>query len=206
MNTPLSLLAAVLLLTGAPSALARSNTDLSVTGMITPSACKPSLSSGGIVEHGRVGMKDVHPDQPTRLENGTLYLDVNCEAATLFTLTTVDNRSGSSAISPSQHGLGIVNDDEKLGSVALGLFDAIADKAAVKTISSRDDGVSWRASPYLGHAGKTSFAAMNAPDTPIAIKDLHARLTAFTIIVRASDLTLTDEIPIDGHITVQLDY
>jgi type 1 fimbria pilin len=206
MNTPLSLLAAVLLLTGAPPALANSNTDLTVTGMITPSACEPSLSSGGVVEHGKVEMKDLDPDQPTRLETGTLYLEVNCEAATLFTLTTVDNRSGSSAIHPTHHGLGIVNDDEKLGSVALGLFDAIADGAAVKTIMSRDEGASWRVSSYLGHAGRTAFAALNAPGTPIAIKVLRARLTAFTTIVRASDLTLTDEIPIDGHVTVQLNY
>ncbi|WLG51881.1 DUF1120 domain-containing protein [Pseudomonas sp. FP1742] len=185
---------------------AAGSTDLSVTGLITPGACEPSLSNGGVVEHGKVGMKDLDPDQPTRLENGTLYLDVNCEAATLFTLTTVDNRSGSSAINPTQHGLGIVNDDEKLGSVALGLFDAIADRTAVRTIMSRDDGASWRVSSYLGHAGRTAFAAPNAPDTPIDIKKLHARLTAFTTIVRASDLTLTDEIPLDGHITVQLNY
>ncbi len=199
--TPLSLL-----LIASTSTFAASSTDLSVTGIITPGACEPSLSSGGVVEHGKVGMKDLDPDQPTRLENGTLYFEVNCEAATLFTLTTLDNRSGSSAINPTQHGLGIVNDDQKLGSVALGLFDAVADNAPVKTIMSRDDGASWRASSYLGHAGRTSFAALNAPDTPIAIKTLHARLTAFTTIVRASDLTLTDEIPIDGHITVQLNY
>jgi hypothetical protein len=35
---------------------------------------------------------------------------------------------------------------------------------------------------------------------------LSARLTVFTTIVRANDLTLVDEIPIDGHATVQLKY
>jgi len=42
--------------------------------------------------------------------------------------------------------------------------------------------------------------------TPIAIKDLHTRLSAVTTIVRANDLTLTDAVPIDGHVTVQLNY
>jgi hypothetical protein len=131
---------------------------------------------------------------------------VNCGGATPFTLTTIDNREGTSAIHPNSHGLGTINDDQNLGSVALGLFDAVADGAAVRTIISLNDGATWRVSSYLGHAGQTAFAALNDLGTPIAIKDLRARLTAFTTIVRANDLTLTDEIPIDGHVTVQLNY
>lgn len=199
-------LTAHLLIACAPAAHAASNTELSVTGRITPSACTPSLSDGGIVDHRKVTVKDLNPEKPTSLQNGTLYLDVHCEAATLFTLTTIDNRHGSSAIHPNHHGLGVVNDDQNLGSVAFGLFDAMADGAAVKTIMSRNDGVSWRVSSYLGHAGLTSFASLADLTTPIAIKDLNARLTAFTTIVPANDLTLHDEIPIDGHVTVQLNY
>ncbi|MCK1791845.1 DUF1120 domain-containing protein [Pseudomonas violetae] len=199
-------LLAPLLILGAPAALAVSSTQLSVTGMITPSACTPSLSDGGTVHHGKLTVKDLKPDQPTALENGTLYLEVICEAATPFTLTTIDNRPGSSAIHPNSHGLGVINEDQNLGSVALGLFDTVADGEAVKTIISLNDGASWRVSSYLGHAGLTAFAALNDLSTPIAIKKLTARLTAFTTIVRANDLTLTDEVPIDGHVTVQLNY
>lgn len=195
-----------LLIVCAPVAVAASSTELSVTGIITPRACTPSLSGSGIINHGKVMAKDLSADQNTRLPNGTLFLEVSCESATLFTLTTIDNRGGSSAIHPTQHGLGIVNDDQSLGSVGFGLFDAVADSMPVKTIMSRDDGANWRVSSYLGHAGRTSFAALTDTSTPIAIKQLNARLTAFTTIVRANDLTLTDEIPIDGHVTVQLNY
>lgn len=195
-----------LLIACAPLAFAASNAELSVSGLITPSACTPSLSGGGIVDHGKVTVKDLKPDQPTALPNGTLYLEVNCDAATPFTLTTIDNRKGSSAIHPNSHGLGVVNDDQNLGSVAFGLFDTVADGVAVKSIMSLNDGASWRVSSYLGHAGLTAFAALTDLSTPIAIKDLRARLTAFTTIVRANDLTLTDEIPIDGYVTVQLNY
>lgn len=195
-----------LLIACVPVAFAESSTHLSVNGLITPSACTPSLSGGGIVDHGKVTVKNLRPDQPTALDNGTLYLEVNCGGATPFTLTTIDNREGTSAIHPNSHGLGTINDDQNLGSVALGLFDAVADGAAVRTIISLNDGATWRVSSYLGHAGQTAFAALNDLGTPIAIKDLRARLTAFTTIVRANDLTLTDEIPIDGHVTVQLNY
>jgi hypothetical protein len=35
---------------------------------------------------------------------------------------------------------------------------------------------------------------------------LTARLSAFTTLVKATDLTLVDEVPIDGHATLQLKY
>ncbi|HEF4757821.1 TPA: DUF1120 domain-containing protein [Pseudomonas putida] len=199
-------LLAPLLAVCAPMAFAASSTDLSVTGIITPSACAPSLSDGGIVDHGKLTSKDLDPLMPTRLPAGEMQLQVHCEGATFFTLTTVDNRAGTSAIREEFHGLGVVNDDQKLGSVAFGVFEPQADSQSVLTIMSRDNGLTWGPSSYLGHAGLTSFAAPGDPRTPIAIKDLNARLRAFTIIAPASDLTLLDEVPIDGHATLQLKY
>ncbi len=197
---------ALLLTTAAPAALAASSTDLSVTGSITPSSCIPSLSNEGVVDHGKLTVKDLDLSLPTRLQTGEMQLLVQCEGETLFTLTTVDNRAGSSAINPVFHGLGMVNDDQKLGSVSFGLFEPIADAVAVQTIMSRDGGASWGASSYLGHAALTAFAAPSDPRTPIAIQDLSARLRAFTIIAPADSLTLLDEVPIDGQVTLQLKY
>lgn len=206
MKKHLSLSAAAWLLIGTSSAFAASSTDLSVTGTITPSACAPTLSDGGIVDHGKLTAKDLDPLLPTRLPVGEMQLAVHCEGATLFTLTTLDNRAGTSAIQPEYHGLGVVNDDEKLGSVGFGVFEPQADHRPVLTIMSRDGGASWGPSTYLGHAGLTAFATPDAPRTPIAIKELNARMRAFTIIAPASDLTLLDELPIDGHATLQLNY
>ena len=199
-------LAAALLIGCAPVAFATNTVDLSVRGSITPASCIPSLSGGGMIDHGKLTAKDLAPEKPTALQTGTLMLQVNCDAATFFTLTTYDNRAGSSAFHPSSHGLGMTQDDQKLGSVAFGVFDPVADDVPVNTILSNNDGVSWRPSSYLGHAGLTAFAAPSDQSTPIAIKDLSARLTVFTTLVRANDLTLVDEIPIDGHATVQLKY
>lgn len=197
---------ALLLAACTPGVFAASNTDLSVTGIITPSSCTPSLSKEGIVDHGKITVRDLDLSMPTRLETGEMNLEVHCEGPTFFTLTTVDNRAGSSAINPVFHGLGMVNDDQKLGSVAFGVFEPVADDASVYTIMSRDGGASWGPSSYLGHAALTSFAAPSDPRAPIAMKDLTARLRAFTIIVPATDLTLLDEVPIDGQVTLQLKY
>ncbi|ROM57722.1 hypothetical protein BK648_02840 [Pseudomonas poae] len=202
--TPATL--ALLLLSTAPGVFAASNTDLSVTGIITPSSCTPNLSGGGVIDHGKLTGKDLDQDLPTRLAPGEMQFEVHCEGATFFTLTTVDNRAGTSAINPAHHGLGMVNDNQKLGSVALGVFEPIADNVAVQTIMSRDGGASWGPSSYLGHMALTSFAVATDTSTPIALQDLTARLRAFTVIAPASSLTLLDEVPIDGHATLQLKY
>lgn len=200
-------LSACLLFTCTPAAMAASSTDLSVTGFITPGACAPTLSNGGIVSHGKVTVRDLDPALPTRLTTGEMQLLVHCAGTTYFSLTTLDNRAGTSAINPAFHGLGEVNDAEKLGSVAFGLFEPLADGRSVQTILSRDGGATWAVSTYLGHAGLTAFAAPGGPPhTPVAIRDLSARLRAFTIIAPAAGLTVLDELPIDGHATLQLKY
>ncbi|OPA97274.1 hypothetical protein BFW88_04550 [Pseudomonas fluorescens] len=203
-TTPAAL--AIVLAACASGAIAASDTDLNVTGIITPASCTPSLSDGGVVDHGKLTAKDLHPDKPTSLQVGEMSLEVVCEGATFFTLNTIDNRAGSSAINPALHGLGIINDDQKLGSVAFGLFDPVADSVPVQTILSRDGGAHWSPSAYLGHVALTSFSAPGGPYAPMAMQTLNARLRAFTMIVPATDLTLLDEVPIDGQATLQLKY
>ena len=197
---------ALLLAACVPGVFAASDTQLNVSGSITPSACTPSLSNGGVIDHGKMAVKDLRPTSPTRLTPADMHLEVQCEGETFFTLTTVDNRAGTSAINPAHHGLGTTNADEKLGSVAFSLFEPVADKNPVKVIISRDGGTQWSPSIYLGHEALTAFAALDGPNTPVALKTLSARLRAFTMIVPATDLTLLDEVPIDGQATLQLKY
>ncbi|MFE3202336.1 YidB family protein [Embleya sp. NPDC059237] len=46
----------------------------------------------------------------------------------------------------------------------------------------------------------------NTPNGPSQTPGLQAKLLAFTVIAPASDLSLLDELPIDGHATLQLQY
>ena len=65
MKTLLSTVAAsVMLVTGA-TAFAASTVDLAVKGLIVPSACTPTLSGGGIIDHGKISAKDLRPNNPT---------------------------------------------------------------------------------------------------------------------------------------------
>ncbi len=129
-------------LAGASSiAMAASNTDLTVKGSITPSACAPLISGGGMIDFGKLAVKDLNAEQYTSLPNQSIQLSVRCEAPTFFTLTTIDNRAGSSANHDFWHGLGITPEGEKLGGTAFHLYAPVADGVAVRTITSQDGGV-----------------------------------------------------------------
>lgn len=205
MNHCINALLASLLVANATAALAASNTDLSVTGMITPNACTPGLSEDGKVDHGKLTKRDLHPDRTTLLPRNTLQLEVRCEGATLFALTTLDNREGSAVI-PNHHGLGMTPNNEKLGSVSMGLSNPVADTAAVRTIVSLDGGASWVAGTQLSHLSLLAVASAANPTQPIAVTNFDADITLNTRIARADGLTLTDEVPLDGHVTVELRY
>ncbi|MBK1710847.1 DUF1120 domain-containing protein, partial [Marichromatium gracile] len=60
-------LLASLLLANVPSALASSQAELSVSGVITPKACTPGLAEGGTIDHGKVTVRDLNQDRDTLL-------------------------------------------------------------------------------------------------------------------------------------------
>ncbi|RFD27929.1 hypothetical protein CER19_16770 [Pseudomonas sp. GL93] len=205
MASPLTTLTATLLLFGAGSVFAASSQDLTVKGIITPSACAPVVSGGGNVDFGKVSVRDLNADTYTDLPRETLLLSVRCEGPTFFTLNTIDNRAGTTASHFSWHGLGMTPDDEKLGDAGLGLYSPVADGVAVRTITSRDGGATWMPSVMLSHTVLTAVASTDGL-VPIAIRELDAEIRLITHIAPASNLTLTDDVPIDGHATVQVNY
>lgn len=196
---------AVLWLAASPLALAASSTDLAVKGTITPSACAPLISGGGMVDYGKMTARDLQAEQYTALPSQSMQLSVRCEAPTFFTLTTVDNRAGSSANHASWHGLGMTAEGEKLGGAAFHLYAPVADGVAVRTITSVDGGVTWLPTSLLTHNMLTAVALGNQL-VPIAVRDFDAQIRLYTHIAPADGLTLTDEVPVDGHATVQVTY
>lgn len=198
-------LLASLLLANVPSALAGSQADLQVTGVITPKACIMGFSNDGVIDHGKVTVRDLNADRHTLLPPNTLHLSVQCEGSTLFALTTIDNRHGTAVI-PNHHGLGTTPHDEKLGSVSLALSNPVADEAVARTIVSLDGGTSWAAGTQLGHLNLLAAASTDNTTRPMAVTRFDADVALYTRIARADGLTLTDEVPLDGHVTVEVRY
>lgn len=194
------------LLAGSPQVFAASTADMAVRGMIVPSACSPSLSGDGTVDHGKLSVQMLNAQAHTPLNPQEMRLSIRCEGLTLFALAAIDNRAGSSAIHPNLHGLGMTSNEEKLGSVALNLRNPLADSVPVLSIMSNNDGASWWAGTLLGHSTLIAVASPDDLSQPVAVKDLDTDITVSTLIARADSLTLLDEVPIDGHVTLEMRY
>ena len=198
-------LSATALIGVAPYALAASSTDLTVTGVITPSSCTPSLSGGGIIDYGKISAKDLNQDKATTLPTQTLQLTVNCDAAIPFRLLPTDNRSGTIG-GDNDFGLGFINGDQKLGGYIASIRTPIADGVAVQSLLSATNGNTWFTSPIMAPNHLSAFGAVGGPATPIAIKDLQTDLRVSTQIARADSLDLTNEVALDGSATISIVY
>lgn len=206
MKTPVSLLSSALLLAMTSSVLAASSVDLTVKGLITPSACTPSLP--GDVDFGKIASKDLNVDTRTWLERQTLQLSVNCDAATLFAIHPVDNRAGSAAYA-SAFGLGLINDTQKLGAFSLVFSNPVAETASTLLAMFNgegrwidllpDDGIAPNDLVALGSRGDSGWA-------PHPIKDAIMDVTVVASIEPARNLTLTSEVAIDGSATFEVRY
>lgn len=210
MKKSLATLTVALMLASTGTAFAASTVELTVKGLITPTACTPSLSSGGIVDHGKISAKDLNVDRSTRLPRQTLQLTVNCEAQALFALSGTDNRPGS-ATTASGYGLGLIDNTQKIGHYHLLFANAVADNVAVFPIESTDGGASWMdLDPDTVWQG-LSLAAFGDGSSgnnrrPIPIKDVTTDLIVDTEIAPAGGLNLTNEVQIDGSATIEVKY
>jgi len=204
-NKQLSALTACLLLAGTQSAFAASSVDLIVKGLITPSACTPSLSGSGMIDHGKISAKDLVQNNPTVIGNHTLTMTVNCDAPITFGLHAIDNRLGS-ALNGSNYGLGLINGTQKIGSYSLILQNPVADSVAVQPITSGDYGTTWSAERMWERGYYMSVGAMDDDTQPLAVKDLTMAVQVQTIIARADSLDLSNEVTIDGSATLEVKY
>lgn len=197
-------LIATLMLTATSHTFAASSIDLTVRGLITPSACTPSLSNGGVHDLGKIASKDLNVETYTRLEKHTMQLDVTCEAPTLLALENKDNRAGSEFDEGGGFGLGMINGNEKLGVLSATLASSMADGVAARTINAWMDGA-WMAGDFVlpGYLISVANATTLAP---MPVQHWTADLILAPIIAATKTLTLDNEAPIDGSVTLTVRY
>jgi len=202
----LNTLIATLILASTGHAFAASSTDLTVRGLITPSACTPSLGNGGSIELGKIASKDLKPDDFTWLGDFVTQVAVTCDAPTLMAIEPKDNRAGSEAMDQSSYfGLGLINGSEKLGSMSVFLEKIFADGQASRGIDSLDGGNTWERHFAIGPDRITSVAD-NTTYAPIPVQAFEAQMTVTPLIAPTRGLTLTEEVPIDGSVTLTVRY
>ncbi|PKH27593.1 DUF1120 domain-containing protein [Pseudomonas fluorescens] len=204
MKTRLTTLAASVLLLNSATTFAASSVDLTVKGLIVPSACTPSLSGGGVIDHGKISAKDLHPDRATAIGLHTLSMSVNCDAPIQFALHPIDNRAASGLT--TDFGLGFINETQKLGHFSLTWRGMVADGVTAQPIASTDQGKTWYAEKFWEPSMYMAAASMSDDTQPLPIKDLSVDLEVLTIINPADGLDLSNEVTIDGSATLEVKY
>ncbi|MFF2555147.1 DUF1120 domain-containing protein [Nocardia sp. NPDC058058] len=179
--------------------------DLSVTGLITPSACEPSLSGGGVVDFGKISAADLNSERETNVGTQTVQLSITCDASNLYALQALDQRA-SSATRADAFGLGRTEDTRSWGWYAIALRNAIADGVPVQPIGSTDEGATWYHNDLWMPGIQIAFASITAANQPLQVRELTMDLDVSAFFPPTSGLTLTDEIAIDGSATLELKY
>ena len=178
-----------------------SSTDLTVTGLITPSACTPTLADGGNIDIGKVPAKNLNPIANTEVGNHYMAFNVNCDAPVLFAVKSIDNKPDTNISSPLFFGVGLTPADEKLGYFWPFVANLQADGLSAAAIRSTDGGESWTRATTI-NSNELLATSIIGTTTPIAVKDLSMLLWINTYIARADSLTLNEEVPIDGYMTL----
>ncbi|MGU9855965.1 DUF1120 domain-containing protein [Pseudomonas sp. LF245] len=205
--------AALAMLTG--TAHAASTVDLAVTGLITPMACTPLLSSGGLVDFGKISRNDLNLTNGTRLPHKYLTLTVNCNAAGRFALRMRDNRDGTAHVnSEIFYGLGLDISGNKIGVYSVS-FDpkqtVVDDLAVVYGTESTTGGLAWRTANLnpidVGSRSLLGFTdVVGSTAGPSAIQTLTSTLKLEATINARQNLDLSVETPMDGSATLEVVY
>lgn len=196
-------------------AFAASITDLTVRGLITPTACTPELSSSGLVDYGKISQQDLKPDRGTRLPIKQLLVTVNCEGLSRFALRMRDNRDGTANVnSEIYYGLGLDGSGNRIGVYSLSFDPKLTDVDALPVVygtESTTGGLGWRtantnpidigARSYLGFTDTEGSTA-----GPTAIRNLSSTVNIQTVISAKQNLDLSRDVLIDGSATMEVIY
>ncbi|UEL26578.1 DUF1120 domain-containing protein [Pseudomonas fluorescens] len=198
--------------------MAASNVDLSVVGKIIPSACTPTLSNGGIVDHGKIALQDFPAYGYKALPQATVQLEVTCNAPMLMAVKAIDNRVGTAipayptdpSSSLSRFGLGLTSGDKMIGWYELKLVNATADGAPGALIEAVNVTGPWfdANANTIWQPGwmRTVRDSSSAEMTPLPVMAFTADVVVLTTLTERRNLPVTEETPMDGSATVEVNY
>ncbi|MDL2187901.1 DUF1120 domain-containing protein [Pseudomonas sp. ChxA] len=210
-----ALVTAAFLLAGVSNVMAASSVDLAVTGIITPSACTPTLSNNGVVDYGKISIQEF-PDQGYMvLPQAIVQLEVNCNAPMLMAVKITDNRVGTAIPQYSgdpgfsRFGLGMASGDVKIGWYQLKMANATADGVPGSSIEAVRPAGPWLdAYNAVWQQGwlRTIKDASSADVTPLPMTTFAVQVLIDTSLGLKKDLPVTEEILIDGSATMEVIY
>ncbi|MCT4704952.1 DUF1120 domain-containing protein [Enterobacteriaceae bacterium H11S18] len=212
----------------ATSAMAADSVDVKVTGTISPTACTPTLTSGGVVDYGTINANTLSADAYNVLASKQLDLSISCDAPAKVALKSINNRpntvagategAGGAAVAPVSLlnasnmpvvGLGMEG-EAKIGGYTMTLSDSKVDGSEAALLTQNSGETTWNTSTNSAlfsnsAAVLTSWGAASTT-APVAFETLNATLNVQAYLNKGSELDLTKEVTLDGMSTLELYY
>lgn len=199
---------------GASGLVLADTADITVSGVIKPGSCTPTLAGGGSYDFGTISTSELNYDRTTQRDGTQKQLSIACDAPTRFGLHAVDNKADSAiGDSDNDYGLGMGN-SKKIGNYSLFITRSSlrVDNQEGIPLVTRDNGASWNVDTgslnLIKNTRKSAFHsfAPTGSTQPVAVKNVTANLNVRATIQPAKDLDLTNDIQIDGASTLQVKY
>jgi len=214
------------LVAASSSAFAAESADLAVRGTIRPSACNVELSGGGVLDLGTISATTLSETEGTRVAQRSMTMTVNCDAATMFGISTTDNRAGTVGATAlaargtdwranAMMGLGTVSGTSIGAYVVYFPNDGlVGDGSPIDGIYTH--GTTWAANFRDYGFGTTGIAmpgirthgfATRGETLPTAFSTVTQPLN-IEVFVNSTDTlpALTGGVPLDGSVTFQIQY
>ncbi|MFY2738240.1 DUF1120 domain-containing protein [Pseudocitrobacter faecalis] len=202
---------------------ANQSTDLKVQGTLTMGACTPTLSSGGVVDYGKLSIAALNASAVNQLGEREITLSITCESPTKVGFSVVDDRADTAAdttptingmqAKPAQEfGLGKTAGGINLGSYGiLPLSDSghtMVDGQPAHTIISGNNGAIWVPLSSLVKSDGSQILSFTTTDdnTPAALTTASDVLAVNAAIQDTTTLAITDDTSLDGQATISMVY
>lgn len=198
-------------------------TDVSVIGTIIPESCTPTVGAGGVFDYGKISASTLNQTDYTILAKMDMPFSLSCTAPVKAAISATDNRSSSlvpgivttinsGLTDAANFGLGSVS-GANVGGFALRMepysFSADGNSANIRTTGSSSGGQNWAVfSGYLAHSPDSlaSWADGSVGPDPIAFTTVAGDISVQAVINKGEDLPLTNDVPIDGNVTLEVKY
>jgi type 1 fimbria pilin len=192
--------------------------DLRVKGSIAPTSCSFTITTSTI-DYGRIDPNSLNVTNYTKLaKRGTPFV-IKCSSPAMVGVKTLDNRASTKVPGMMQaiynstyndlfnYGLGHTARGEKIGGYVIFMENLVADGRAIGLLRSVNNGTTWgRTDPVLAQPPQLASWYSGTTYTPAKAAVISGQLNAQAVINKKSALTLTSEIKLDGHATLELVY
>ena len=195
--------------------------EMQIVSVITPAACTPILSGGGVADHGTIPASSLKPGAVTPLPAKSLSFSINCDAAAKVSVRAIDNRTSSVIVGivAAGSGDGNLNDSfnfglgtaagKSIGGYAIVFQPAsyTGDYQQAQLLYLTDSGTTWQPST-TGYVAKNRSFGWGAPggNYVSSLRTISGTVTVQPYINKPENLSLSQEILLDGSATLELSY